>query len=41
MKLSSSNELPSLTIVEPYIGNHRNHYPKYGHIVVGKDNLGV
>lgn len=35
--LSVGKELSAMLITEPYIGNRRNNYPKYGHIVTGKD----
>lgn len=36
--LSIDKSLSAMIIPEPYIGNRRNHYPKYGHIVTGNDN---
>lgn len=36
--LSIDQSLSATIIPEPYIGNRKNHYPKYGHIVTGNDN---
>lgn len=37
--LTIDEELPSFTLIEPYIGvKGRNSYPKYGHIMSGKDS---
>lgn len=37
--LTIDEELPSFTLIEPYIGvKGRNSYPKYGHIMSGRDS---